>query len=650
MVGQKRNGTDAANGQGNPDPGAQPAVADPEKTVTETEKPLRLADVRDATLAKMQAATQDPDRNRSKPFCLRVTAHSAADCGDLATAKSVMDQLPAEKGGLAYYRVPPLTSIAWQEWERTNREAAGKALTDAVGYAGELPNVGRFSTDTAGWLAARLVAADRFPEAQSLVDQFPGTGSAGELSAAMSTARAWDTYDVEKAEQARPLRSVEALQAPVVVEIVVAEGAPAQALQFAAAIPDPLLRTECQITWAEAITRSQLEAQPPNASAIDALLKQLNSAEQARLHARMGTAWLARRETKSANTALQSARKAFGTVRTRDEFAMPSMKDLATASPPDPIPARLEALALAEIARLEAGLDKKDDAWKDVSAALRILRSTAPTPALARELMNDLEQRGASDTRSQLRRLLNLRNDELAQVAANRYRQNCKLLFAASDARFALETRLLQAAIPWGHAADLWAEVSQRAAEVNADRAEPFLATSIPWRLADYFDGTGNKELATKIRQASEATNPSAKTLVEEFAVRVESTDPHSLAKTMQSVPDADPVDRLRGVLIAAGRLAHRGKIDEAIQFVRLFEDQLVREDALEWTIALATRLGFERPVHNLLHTATFVPTEAVSAYRGFLVGLIARQRAENSGPPAISPTKPVPAVPAKQL
>jgi tetratricopeptide (TPR) repeat protein len=440
---------------------------------------------------------------------------------------------------------------------------------------------------------------------------------------------------------------VQALQAPAVVEIAVSRGAAGSALKFAEEVSDPALRTECQIAWAEAIVRARAEAEPANAPSLSGLFAKLTAADQARLHARLGTIWLARNAAKRANEALQSATTALGKLSAVDEFVIPSMAVLATAPLSNLVPLRLEALALTEMARLEARLGNKDAAWKDVTEALRRLRATGPTQAAANELSKGLSQ-GMSGLRSKLRLLLKLRNEEQAQTAVNKYRQSIRLLKIAADTRFAYEASVLQAGVSWGHAHDLWTEITVRSSETDLNRVEPFLATSIPWKLADSLEAEGNKELAGTIRQAAGATTPSPRTMLEEFAVRATSTDPHALVKTLQSIANAEYSERLRAALIASGRLARDGKIDEAIQFVRLFEDQLLREDALEWTIALGTRLGFERQVYAHLRAASFVPTEAVSAWRGFLLGMVAKQRSETAASAAGPQQKAEPS--SKQL
>ena len=141
---------------------AQAAIAQPANQPV-VEKPLTLAEERDPVLAIMVNDAQERERNLRPPYCQRVTAQTAADCGDLGTAKTFLDLLAHGKRELAFYRVGPLTSVAWQQLKGADKPGAGKTLDDALAAAADLPTVGRFSIDSAAWLAAALVAGRARP-------------------------------------------------------------------------------------------------------------------------------------------------------------------------------------------------------------------------------------------------------------------------------------------------------------------------------------------------------------------------------------------------------------------------------------------------------------------------------------------------------
>ena len=86
--------------------------------------------------------------------------------------------------------------------------------------------------------------------------------------------------------------------------------------------------------------------------------------------------------------------------------------------------------------------------------------------------------------------------------------------------------------------------------------------------------------------------------------------------------------------------------------YVRNFEDNVLKEESLQWTAALGCRSGMGRLTFDTLHAANFSPTEAVSAWRGFLLGLIAYERSQMASPgPSSEPAaKPVGQPPKQQL
>ncbi|HXY37260.1 MAG TPA: hypothetical protein VEI07_23730, partial [Planctomycetaceae bacterium] len=226
---------------------------EPPPVVVPVEKPMTLGEERKPALTLMARAAEDKSHNRSRPLCQRLTAHTAAECGDLETAGKFLEMLEHAENGLTFYRVPPLTSLAWRDLTGGRHEAPraspGGPLDEATRAAADLPVEGAFSLDAAAWLAAALTVAGRDGPARALVAKFPASGSPGRLAAAEARAEAWNTCDVDRADQNRLLVDGLSLQLPLVVELVVARGFPSAALHLAESTPDESLRTECEVAW-----------------------------------------------------------------------------------------------------------------------------------------------------------------------------------------------------------------------------------------------------------------------------------------------------------------------------------------------------------------------------------------------------------------
>jgi hypothetical protein len=464
----------------------------------------------------------------------------------------------------------------------------------------------------------------------------------------MSTATAWNSSDTVAAQRERPLLDVTSLQGPVVVEIAVSEGFPAEALRFAETLSDPALRSECQITWGEAVTWAGQLGKLAQPVPIDPVVQKLKPAPRARLHARVGIVRLRANDRAGADKALELALASLGNVGIKEEFAMPSLKGLYTLKFPDPTPARLNALALAEIARLEGALGKRDEARSHLALAIGVLRSSAPSPVAARLRIDELNKRGAHAERKQVRTLLKLRNDDQAITALDTCRKNCKDLLKSAEDRFALQTEILETALAWDDAAHLWKEIGTRATAAG-DQKEPYFDTVLPWQLAVNMQRAGDKAGADKINEAAGTSRPPDSAVLDLWAQKAaETTDVNALARHMQSLTHAERADHERAALAGSSYLLHAGKVGEAFQFVRMFDDSQLKEEALQSTATLACRLNLTRRTKDTLHAASFIPTEAVSAWRGFLLGLLAREAAAAS--PADAAAKPLSPEPKQSL
>ena len=335
-------------------PGEQQA---PEQAQQPADVQLTLAAERDPVLERMEQDAAILDRNLRPPYCRRIVAQTAADCGKLELAQKYLAQLPQAKSDLAFYQIAPLTSIAWQQLKKGDQAGAGKSLDQALAATGELPTMGRDSVDFSASLAAALVAVGRDREAKTLVTRYPASGPNGRLMALMTTGAAWNSWDIVNAESERPLFDLSSLQCPVVVELAVAQGYPSQALHFAESLENPRERAQTLIAWAQAVARAQAQAKSADLSSIEPVAAKLDPPDRARLQARLGSERLRANDRPGAEKFLAAAVASLGEIPTPKEFVIPPIKKLATFEYHDPAQACLNSLALAEIARLEGALE-----------------------------------------------------------------------------------------------------------------------------------------------------------------------------------------------------------------------------------------------------------------------------------------------------
>jgi len=638
--------TDAQSPAGNSaQPNVEPPIQPPPAEVQ-----LTLAEERDPVLEIMQREAESRDRNLRPPYCRRVVAHTAADCGKLELAQKYVDLLAQGKRDLAFYQIAPLTSLAWQQLKKGDEVAAGKLLDQAMKATGNLPSMGRDSIDFSAALAAALVAVGRDQDAKGLVARFPASGPNGRLVAVMTTAANWNTWDTVAAENERPLFDLSSLQCPLLVEIAVAHGHAAQALHFAESLENPSERAQTLIAWGEAVARAQAQAKSSDLSSIDPVIAKLEPVNRARLQARLGSEQIRANDRAGAEKFLTAAIASLGEIPTPKEFTLPSAKKLASFAFHDPAQARLNSLALAEIARLEGTLDKRADAQKQLELAIAVLRASAPNKIAAKQLVEEAgrlrstEFEEAVPTKGRRKEAIALakrRNQEQARAAVAKAREMSKVLAAAAELRFDLQMQVLNSALAWDDGAHIWRIIGTSATSAEPDQKEPYFETSIPWQLLFNLRKSGDVATAETINKAAGSDGPPPTAVLDLLAQKVaDAEDVSSIARQMQ-FPGPDRSDRERAVLAGSTYLLRAGKVAKAVEFVRMFDDSQLKEEALEWTAALSCRLSHTRETKEILQAASFIPTESVSAYRGFLLGLLARDLVPESAPSAAAPSPP---------
>ncbi len=372
------------------------------------------------------------------------------------------------------------------------------------------------------------------------------------------------------------------------------------------------------------------------------MLAKLKPAAQARCHARLGLLDLRANDRAAAETQLKAAQTALGSAKPGAEFVLPPVKEIYDLQPSDPEPARQNGLAFAEIARLQAGLGQMADAHHNLALALDCLRASAPSPA-AVDARHKRNLRDRSGLRSDLKSALKLRDNQV-DAAANQYAHNLRdQLGPAADARFALEVNILDTALSWADPSEIWNLIGNRVSAGDPDRREPYLLTPLLWQLTVRLKSKGMKPdegayLAIGKVAGDTAPNPVGR--LDLVIAQINDAEPGDLVNNLKAIEDVERSDRERAGMIIADRLVAAGQFPKAFQFARLLDDPAMKEETMEWGTALACRLGQARPVKQLLRASnsSFSPTELVSSWRGFLIGLLAREAAE---PPLTSAAPP---------
>ena len=595
--------------------------------------------LRSVILPVIVELSRETTKNRSKHFCRRLAAEAYVEAGDPKSAQENIDQLLKLLPKLAYHQVPPLTQSAWRELAAGNAAAAKTAMDTASKAAPELPGISRLTFDATTDLAALLFVSGRTADAQSLMktDSVLPSGSSGTLALLARRSRLLNSYDLDEAAVTLPVIPWKSPQWVATTMILVLRGHATKGVEWLKLAPDPQTKADCWAVWGDTVVAANFSDSMTKDEPIVAAVKDESPATQARVWARVAAARLAAKQPAAANKAATSAATAMNAIPLPKDFVLLEMKELMKLQLPDAIAPRLNAIAAAEVARSQTLLGKNEDAAKTLAASLQHLRGHAPCPFAAGKLF-DATSRDINAVKAQLKKALDLKTDDKVQLALNTYREKCRSAFDASNARFALQTEILKAAVDWPLVDAVWTEASAHSAEGTADEArEDFLKTNLSVRLGQRLRVAGKTDQARQCENfvtTLELTDV-RDTLQRETAEEAQKgVDVASIAQRLaayefksaegEKVSTEDPEWTLLWGLRLACRLAKAGKTDKAFDLVSGFnKDMLWREEGYEMLAAItAKNPAAAEPLWKKYRPTLLTPTEKIAIFRGLCAGL----------------------------
>ncbi len=612
----------------------KPADPKPEVNVTSSGEKLRAA-----ILPVIVELSRETTKNRSKHFCRRLVAEAYIEAGDPKAAQENIDQLLKLLPKLVYHQVPPFTQLAWRELAAGNADAAKTAMDTAWKAAPELPGISRLTFDATTDLAALLFVSGRTEDAQSLMktDSVLPSGSSGTLAVLARRSRLLHSYDLDEAAVTLPVIPWKSPQWVATTMILVLRGHATKGVEWLKLAPDAQTKADCWAMWGDSVVAANSADMASQDEPILAAVKEESPATQARVWARVAAARLAAKQPAAANKAAANAATALNAVPVPTNFVLLEMKELMKLQLTDATGPRLNAIAAAEVARSQTLLGQNDLAAKTLAASLQHLRGQAPCPFAAGKLF-DATSRDANSVKAQLKTALNLKTKDQEQLALTTYREKCRLAFDASNARFALQTEILKAAVDWPLVDAVWTEASAHSAEGTADEArEDFLKTNLSVRLGQRLRLAGKTDQARQCENfvtTGELTDV-RDTLQRETAEAIQkSGDVASIAQRLaayefkpdegEKVSTEDPEWTLLWGLRLACRLAKAGKTDKAFELVSGFtKDMLWREEGYEMLAAItAKNPAAAEPIWKKYRPTLLTPTEKIAIFRGLCAGL----------------------------
>lgn len=595
--------------------------------------------LRAAILPYIVEVARVTDKNRSKHFCRRLAAEAYVEAGDLKAARENIDQLLNLAPKLPYHQVSPLTQIAWRELALGNSDEAKAALEAAWKATPELP-IGRHTFDATTDLAAVLFVSGRTADAQSQMkrENMLPSGSSGSLAAISRRARLTRSFNLEEAASSLPIIPWKSPQWVVTTITLVLRGHADKGVEWLKLAPDAETKAECWAAWGDAVVASPKSAGANNDEMIAAAVVGESPATQAHVWARVAAGRLTVKQNEAANRAIANAATAMTSIPIPQSFVIPEMKEILKLDLADPVSSKLNALAAAEVARAQTLLGQTQPATQSLAAAMQHLRGRAPSPFVATQLF-EATSRDANAVKAQLKTALNLKTDDRVVQALTTYRAKCRLMLDAANARFALQTELLKAAVDWPLLDAVWTEATANAKDSTPpENREDFLKTNLSVRLGQRLRAAGEIEqarqcenavttgeltdardaLQREIADAAEKKDVNVSTL----ARKLETYQPAKAEGEKSSTEDTDWL-LLSGLRLAC-RLAKAGQTEQAFDLVSSFKKEMLwREEGFEMLAAMVAKdPAVAESLWKKYRPSLMSPTEKIAIFRGLCAGL----------------------------
>lgn len=600
----------------------------------------RGADVRAKILSAMVDVSRVSEKNRSKQYCRRMTAEAYVEAGDLAAARENIDQLVKLSQKLSFHRALPLTQMAWHELSAGHTDSAKTITDEAAKAATELPAVGRLTFDTTTDLAALQFVLGRSNAAQALLKQehtLP-SGSSGSLAVLTRRVQQLRTFDLDQAAKTLPLVPWKSPAWVMTTMTLVLRGYPDKAVEWIALSPNSEVKADCLAAWGDVLVASNKSDAASQDEVISKAINQEAVPLQARVWAVVAQARSLAKQSDAAIRAAANADRLLKSVELPKDFVMPDLKGIQQLELPDATLPKLNAIAAAELARAQALLGQEQEAGVSLAAALQHLRGHAPSPVAAAKLF-EATSRDINGVKAQLKQTLDLKTADRVQDAYTIHRAKCLAAFDAANARFALQTELLKAAVDWPLLNAVWKEATARAtANTPIENREEFLNTDLSVRLGQRL------RAANKIEQARLCENAvtmnelqdTRELLQRKLATAVEKGDVLDVARQLSAYQPAKPEGArtstedadwplLWGLRLAC-RLAKSGQTEKAFELVEGFRDNILwREDGFEMLSALTgTDPAAAEQTFAKYRSSSLTPTERIAVFRGLCAGLTA--------------------------
>ena len=603
-------------------PGVQPPKDNGKNPKADEKTALSNDELIKSVLKQMKDSSLAAERQRSKPYCRQSAAEANAVTGNAVAAREHLEQLSKVGPAVSYYRIIPLLDLFWGEFKAGDKSAATKTLNSALSEIAKLPKFGRTRLEIIGRTVAALAAADRIPEALTMLSGFQSSEPEAQLAARLQMATDGKLGRLVDSNSVLPWKNPQAVAA---TSSLIARDQLAAAAAWAGAQTSDEAKAECLSVWAQEIAfRKAAQGEADANGIIAAAVEKLAPAFAARVWTRAGCVRVLAKDQPGAVAAAQLAQEKLATFSIPAEPAMPPIKqtqkfpkDMPTADP-----LFQAAVAAGELAFLQIqAKETRPDAEKSLDQALAFARATAPTFAAAQQRQDEAERLGPVGLRDLMKKEMRLKSDDEARTAASNYKRALSEIVDASTQKFTIETQLLLRLCSAGVGLyeKVWIIVSTRSTADDINRRENFFATELPGELIEGLKGTPEEQAilgAWGLRSKSPA--PPRPALIE-----LNGLLKSNVAAAVDFVQSIDNKTSRRDDLLLrmASLLPTANELPTTFQFIGKLDDLVAREECYRFAAALAAQRGQSDEVWKQVSVVQ-QNTEKVALCRGLIAGL----------------------------
>lgn len=575
----------------------------------------------------MVAAAQERDRNRSKPFCRRLTAEYFADSGNETDALAQLKQLTQIGPDLPHLHINALVSLWWRQ-QKDGAASSGPYLSEAIKRSANITPGSPFAVDVTVGLGCALIAAEQTPLAESTIARLWTPIPTARLRLEQLRCRYARTFHLPLRHSTPPsLRGAMSPDSLIIAQLC-DRGFSATALSWARQATHLFDRSERLAAWATATQDRNI---------VDREMARESPAMQAVVFARLALVDALGHDTDSTSTTVSKTIKALQQCAKPRTVALGDIKQTFLL-PIDEVTGwwlkvRAEAELLGALS-VHGQVDQAADLFTD---ALATARSIGPGYDDVAARLQTIKSLGTTGMSKKMMTVLDLTGNDEARQASQQYTKKCQNWLQLANQRATCLEQLHRWAISHGLRQESWGDIQKHGLTTDTSIRDPFTKSTLPSHLYLSFQAEGN----TSAIKAMNSVLPAGLPIDATESLRLSALaalDAGKLQTVLQAITsDANARrnqqarnDRRRILYELTARAANSQTPARALELINMIRDSrfmIWRENASRLVAAQLALNGHHVIVWNFATHSDRPPTIRVALLSGILAGLSAPPR-----------------------